>query len=122
MQDTPSKGNDTLIVECYVRAKPSEVFSDLTDPDRLTRWWGDPAKWWLTSAEVDLRPGGRFGFFGKTRGARPMAWAAISRRSNPTKASSSLSWDRTQRTTLMRSQSGFKPRTLERRWSCITRG
>lgn len=60
MQDTPSEGTDTLVVECYVRAKPSEVFSDLTDPDRLIRWWGDPAKWWLTSAEVDLRPGGRF--------------------------------------------------------------
>jgi uncharacterized protein YndB with AHSA1/START domain len=60
MQDTPIKSTDTLVVECYVRAKPSDVFSDLTVPDRLLRWWGDPSKWRLTSAEVDLRPGGRF--------------------------------------------------------------
>jgi uncharacterized protein YndB with AHSA1/START domain len=60
MQDTPIKSTDTLVVECYIRAKPSDVFSDLTVPDRLLRWWGDPSKWRLTSAEVDLRPGGRF--------------------------------------------------------------
>ena len=50
----------TLVVERYVRARPSEVFADLTVPERLLRWWGDRSKWWLTSAEVDLRPGGRF--------------------------------------------------------------
>jgi uncharacterized protein YndB with AHSA1/START domain len=26
----------------------------------MVRWWGDRSKWWLTSAEVDLRPNGRF--------------------------------------------------------------
>ena len=60
MQNTPIEASDTLVVECSVRAKPSEVFSDLTVPDRLLRWWGDRSKWWLTSAEVDLHPGGRF--------------------------------------------------------------
>jgi uncharacterized protein YndB with AHSA1/START domain len=60
MQGTPTAGTDTLVVECDVRAKPSEVFADLTVPDRLLRWWGDRSKWWLTSAEVDPRPGGRF--------------------------------------------------------------
>ncbi|MFZ0797324.1 MAG: SRPBCC domain-containing protein [Terriglobales bacterium] len=60
MQGTPTAGIDTLVVERYVRAKPREVFADLTVPDRLLRWWGDRSKWWLTSAEVDLRPGGRF--------------------------------------------------------------
>ena len=52
--------SDTPIVECYVHATPSEVFCDLTVPERLLRWWGDRSKWWLTSAEVELRPGGRF--------------------------------------------------------------
>ena len=52
--------SDTLIVECYVHAASSEVFCDLTVPERLLRWWGDRWKWWLTSAEVELRPGGRF--------------------------------------------------------------
>ena len=60
MPDAPSEASDTLTVERYVHAKPSEVFSDLTVPERLLRWWGDRLKWWLTSAEVELRPGGRF--------------------------------------------------------------
>jgi uncharacterized protein YndB with AHSA1/START domain len=60
MQNTPTDTADTLVVECLVRAKPNEVFADLTVPDRMLRWWGDRSKWWLTSAEVDLHPGGRF--------------------------------------------------------------
>ena len=60
MRNTPNGETDTLVLNCYVRANPTEVFSDLTVPERLLRWWGDRSKWWLTSAEVDLRPGGRF--------------------------------------------------------------
>jgi len=26
----------------------------------MVRWWGDRSKWWLTSAEADLCPNGRF--------------------------------------------------------------
>jgi uncharacterized protein YndB with AHSA1/START domain len=43
MQETPIESTDTLVVECHVRAKPSDVFSDLTVPDRLLRWWGEPS-------------------------------------------------------------------------------
>jgi uncharacterized protein YndB with AHSA1/START domain len=60
MKNTPNEGTDTLVVERYVGANPSEVFSDLTVPERMVRWWGDRSKWWLTSAEVDLQVGGRF--------------------------------------------------------------
>jgi uncharacterized protein YndB with AHSA1/START domain len=60
VKNRPNGETDTLAVECYVRANPTEVFSDLTVPERLLRWWGDRSNWWLTSAEVDLRPGGRF--------------------------------------------------------------
>ena len=45
MQNTPIESTDTLVVECLVRPKPSDVFSDLTVPDRLLRWWGEPSKW-----------------------------------------------------------------------------
>jgi len=51
---------DMLVVEQHVRASPSDVFADLTLPDRMVRWWGDRSKWWLTSAEVELRPNGRY--------------------------------------------------------------
>jgi uncharacterized protein YndB with AHSA1/START domain len=51
---------DTLVVEQFVRAAPAEVFADLTTPDRMLKWWGDPAQWWLTSAEVEPRSGGRW--------------------------------------------------------------
>lgn len=51
---------DTLVVEQHVRTKPAEVFADFTTPERLLRWWGDPAKWWLTSAEVEPKAGGRW--------------------------------------------------------------
>ena len=60
MHATPRPDSDTLVIEQHVRAKPSEVFADLTVPDRMIRWWGDRSKWWVTSAEVDLRPSGRF--------------------------------------------------------------
>jgi uncharacterized protein YndB with AHSA1/START domain len=57
---TPDGAVDTLVVEQPVRAKPDEVYADLTVPERLLRWWGDRSNWWLTNAEVDLRPGGRY--------------------------------------------------------------
>jgi uncharacterized protein YndB with AHSA1/START domain len=60
MEVASSPGSDLLVVEQFVRAAPGEVFDDLTVPERLVRWWGDRSKWWLTSAEVDFRPGGRY--------------------------------------------------------------
>ena len=60
MKDAFLKETGTLVLECHVRAEPRQVFADFTIPDRLLQWWGDRSKWWLTSAEVDLRTGGRF--------------------------------------------------------------
>lgn len=60
MSDAHNEGTDALTVECFVPVTPSEVFLDFTVPDRLICWWGDRLKWWLTSADVDLRPGGRY--------------------------------------------------------------
>jgi uncharacterized protein YndB with AHSA1/START domain len=52
--------SDLLTLEQHVRAKPKEVFADLTVADRMLRWWGDRTKWWLTKADVELRPGGQY--------------------------------------------------------------
>jgi hypothetical protein len=38
MQASPGPEWDTLVVEQHVRAKPSEVFADLTVPDCTVRW------------------------------------------------------------------------------------
>jgi uncharacterized protein YndB with AHSA1/START domain len=37
MRAKPRPEPDTLIVEQHIRAKPSEVFADLTIPDRMVR-------------------------------------------------------------------------------------
>jgi len=42
-----------------LRAKPSRVYAAITQPDQIVRWWGPDAGPAL-SAEVDLRPGGRY--------------------------------------------------------------
>ena len=60
MHATPNSTPDALVVEQFVSAKPSEIFADLTIPSRLVRWWGDRSKWWLTSAEIEPRVGGRY--------------------------------------------------------------
>jgi uncharacterized protein YndB with AHSA1/START domain len=52
--------SDALVVEQHVHSNPAEVFAAFTVPSRLLRWWGDPSKWWLTSAEVEPCPGGRY--------------------------------------------------------------
>ena len=48
-----------LEVRKVVRASPERLFSAWTRPDELRRWWG-PIGATCTSADVDLRVGGRY--------------------------------------------------------------
>ena len=50
-----------LHLESVVRARPSQVFVALTDPDQLARWWG-PHGFTTSSIELDLKVGGRYRF------------------------------------------------------------
>ena len=39
-------------------APPERVFTALTSPQHITRWWGEDSKYWMTNVEHELRPGG----------------------------------------------------------------
>lgn len=56
-------GSGRLVLElkCVVEAPPERVFSALTEPMSLKRWWG-PAGFTTPEVEVDLRVGGRYRF------------------------------------------------------------
>lgn len=43
----------------FIPARPERVFAAWTHPDELRKWWG-PKNVRCTSAEIDLRPGGRY--------------------------------------------------------------
>ncbi len=53
---------DAIVIEIDVAAPPERVFTALTDPKQLMRWWGAEgpcqAKFW----EMDARAGGRWRF------------------------------------------------------------
>lgn len=54
-------GADPIIVEGYFSASPEDVFRAWTDPDIVMKWFGAKPDT-LHSAEIDLRPGGRWRF------------------------------------------------------------
>ena len=49
----------TLVVRRLIRATPEQCFDAWSRPEELLRWWG-PRSVTCTSAEVDLRVGGRY--------------------------------------------------------------
>jgi uncharacterized protein YndB with AHSA1/START domain len=56
-------GSGRLVLElkCVVEAPPERVFSALTEPTSLQRWWG-PAGFTTPEVELALRVGGRYRF------------------------------------------------------------
>jgi uncharacterized protein YndB with AHSA1/START domain len=57
----PPDGQKTLhlVARRVVPAPPADVFAAWTEPKHLLRWWG-PVGVTLTSADIDLRVGGRY--------------------------------------------------------------
>lgn len=43
----------------WIEASPAEVYSAMSQPERVARWWG-PAGFRSTNHAFDLRPGGRW--------------------------------------------------------------
>ena len=56
---TAASGELTLHIERVLPAPRSVVFTALTEPDELAKWWG-PKGFTTPSAEVDLRVGGSY--------------------------------------------------------------
>lgn len=54
---TPTEPSLTLVR--HIEAPPAQVYAAWTDPAQIRRWWG-PDAGPTTSAEADVRPGGRF--------------------------------------------------------------
>lgn len=53
-----------LVEEIWIAASPARVYRAWTDRADLTRWWGVPGEYETTTAEVDVREGGRYRFAG----------------------------------------------------------
>ena len=58
MTDAPIDGNGVRLRQ-MVPAPRDEVFAAFTRPEVLQQWWG-PGAFTCPTAEVDLRPGGRY--------------------------------------------------------------
>ena len=54
-------GHLVLELKCVVEAPPERVFSALTEPTSLRRWWG-PSGFTIPEVVLDLRVGGRYRF------------------------------------------------------------
>lgn len=65
---TTEPGGDRILIEATFPTPPSRVFRAWTDPDEVKKWFGsDPGT--LESANIDLRPGGRWRFTETTAAA-----------------------------------------------------
>lgn len=56
----PPPAADTIVEEITVKAGAERIFTALTDPQQLLRWWSAAGRFEVTQVEVDLRPGGRW--------------------------------------------------------------
>jgi uncharacterized protein YndB with AHSA1/START domain len=59
---TPNR--DAVIAEIFIAAPPERVFSAITDPAQLSRWWGQAGVYRVTESTSDLRPGGKWASVG----------------------------------------------------------
>ena len=56
-----------MVMECTFDAPRDLVWKVMTDPERITNWWG-PHGYTTTVEEMDVRPGGRWRFIQHTTG------------------------------------------------------
>ena len=51
---------DTIVQEILIHAPAEKIFSALTDPQALLKWWGVEGKFRVIRLDSDLRPGGKW--------------------------------------------------------------
>lgn len=55
-----------VVQEIEIDAPPERVFQALTDPGEIPQWWSEEGHYRTTTAEIDLRPGGRYRLAGES--------------------------------------------------------
>ena len=55
-----SPNQDTITAEIRIAAPPERVFAAITDPQQVTKWWGQQNMYTITHWQNDLRPGGKW--------------------------------------------------------------
>ena len=55
-----SPNQDTITAEIRIAAPPERVFAAITDPQQVTKWWGQQKMYKITRWQNDLRPGGKW--------------------------------------------------------------
>ena len=55
---TPNQ--DTVSVEIFIAAPPERVFQAISDPEQLSKWWGQNGLYRITERTADIRPGGKW--------------------------------------------------------------
>lgn len=53
-------GRDSIEIVREIRAPRERVFKALTDRADLVAWWGAKTGWWMSWADSNPRPGGRY--------------------------------------------------------------
>jgi uncharacterized protein YndB with AHSA1/START domain len=51
---------DAIVREIMIEASAERIFTALTQPDELLKWWAAEGKFQAVHVESDLRPGGRW--------------------------------------------------------------
>jgi uncharacterized protein YndB with AHSA1/START domain len=68
-QITPD--NNSILAEIFIAAPPDRVFQALTDPQQMTKWWGERGVYRITENKADLRVGGKWSSTGVSADGKP---------------------------------------------------
>jgi len=60
---TPNK--DTVLAEIFIAAPPDRVFQAISDPEQLSRWWGQNSLYRIVERTADVRLGGKWSAVGE---------------------------------------------------------
>jgi uncharacterized protein YndB with AHSA1/START domain len=57
---TVTPDQETVLAEIFIAAPPERVFHAISDPEQLSRWWGENGLYRITERAADIRPGGKW--------------------------------------------------------------
>jgi len=57
---TITPDQETVLAEIFIAAPPERVFQAISDPEQLSRWWGENGLYRITERSADLRLGGKW--------------------------------------------------------------